>query len=81
MYEARLAQASLLKKVIDAIKDLVTDGNFECSNVGFQLQAMDNSHVSLVTMCLKADGFDHYRCDRPMNMGAHVHLVRTSRMC
>lgn len=65
-------QGNLLKKIVDSIKDLVSDANFDCSPTGFALQAMDNSHVSLVAMQLKADGFDHYRCDRPMSMGARA---------
>ena len=64
MFEARLVQGSLLKKVLEAIKDLVTDANFDCSPTGFSLQAMDSSHVALVALMLKADGFEHYRCDR-----------------
>lgn len=72
MFEARLVQGSLLKKIIDAVKDLVTDANFECNQTGFSLQAMDNSHVSLVAMQLRSDGFEHFRCDRPMNMGTLV---------
>lgn len=69
MFEARLVQGNLLKKVVDAIKDLVTDANFDCSGAGFNLQAMDNSHVSLVAMQLRADGFEHFRCDRNLSMG------------
>jgi DNA polymerase III sliding clamp (beta) subunit (PCNA family) len=69
MFEARLLQGNLLKKVVDAIKDLVTDANFDCSNSGFTLQAMDNSHVSLVSLTLREDGFAHFRCDRNMSMG------------
>lgn len=69
MFEARLVQGNLLKKVVDAIKDLVTDANFDCSGTGFNLQAMDNSHVSLVAMQLRADGFEHFRCDRNLSMG------------
>jgi hypothetical protein len=64
MFEARLTQGELLKKIIDSIKDLVTDANFDCSATGFGLQAMDSSHVSLVALLLRADGFEHYRCDR-----------------
>jgi proliferating cell nuclear antigen PCNA len=50
MFEARLVQGSLLKKVLESIKDLVTDANFDCSQNGFALQAMDSSHVSLVAL-------------------------------
>jgi proliferating cell nuclear antigen len=29
----------------------------------------DTSHVSLVALFLRASGFDHYRCDRSLNLG------------
>ena len=42
-----------MKKVVDAIKDLVTDVNLEVSDAGISLQAMDSSHVALVSLKLK----------------------------
>ena len=55
-----------------AIKELVTDANFECNEEGLKLQAMDNSHVALVAVTLQADGFVKYRCDRPMPLGVNL---------
>lgn len=72
MFEARLSQAGLLKKILDSIKDLVTDANFDCSSTGITLQAMDSSHVSLVSLLLRADGFEHYRCDRSLSLGINL---------
>lgn len=34
MFEARIVQGSLLKKILEAVKDLVGDCNFECSSSG-----------------------------------------------
>jgi proliferating cell nuclear antigen len=56
-------------QVIEAIKDLIEDANFDCNASGFSLQAMDSSHVSLVCLNLRADGFEHFRCDRTLSMG------------
>ncbi|CAG8115162.1 unnamed protein product, partial [Penicillium nalgiovense] len=70
--EARLEQASLLKRVVDAIKDLVQDCNFDCNDSGIALQAMDNSHVALVSMLLRAEGFSPYRCDRNIALGINL---------
>ncbi|GMH30570.1 hypothetical protein Nepgr_032413 [Nepenthes gracilis] len=72
MFELRLLQGSLLKKVIEAIKDLVVDANFDCSTTGFALQAMDSSHVALVSLLLRSEGFEHYRCDRSISMGMNI---------
>ncbi|CAF9935303.1 MAG: proliferating cell nuclear antigen [Alectoria fallacina] len=70
--EARLEQANLLKKVVDAIKDLVQDCNFDCNDSGVALQAMDNSHVALVSMMLKAESFSPFRCDRNIALGINL---------
>jgi proliferating cell nuclear antigen len=91
MLEAKLAEAGILKKLLDgdfhlcsliekhstwdrliAIKELVTDANFECNEEGINLQAMDNSHVALVAVLLEATGFKRYRCDRPMPLGVNL---------
>ncbi|EGF76558.1 hypothetical protein BATDEDRAFT_92516 [Batrachochytrium dendrobatidis JAM81] len=69
MLEARLQHASTLKKLLDAVKELVTDANFECNETGIALQAMDTSHISLVTLLLRSSGFEHYRCDRNSSLG------------
>ena len=94
MFEARLVQGNLLKKVIhdafiegtiyfkvlphlksillilstyhwyqvlESLKDLLTEATWDCADTGIQLQAMDNSHVSLVSVNLRADGFDKFR--------------------
>ncbi|EIW69315.1 proliferating cell nuclear antigen (pcna) [Tremella mesenterica] len=72
MLEARVKQASVLKKLLDAIKELVTDGNLDCTDEGIALQAMDNSHVALVSLKLVADQFESYRCDRNMPLGVNL---------
>jgi len=69
MFEAKVANASLLKKIVEALKDLVTDTNFDCNPNGMGLQAMDSSHVSLVSMHLNPEGFTEYRCDRVLQLG------------
>ncbi|KAJ8976376.1 hypothetical protein NQ317_003230 [Molorchus minor] len=72
MFEARLVSSAMFKKILDAIKDLLNEASFDCSESGIQLQAMDNSHVSLVSLTLKSDGFDKYRCDRNLTMGMNL---------
>ena len=78
MFEAKLAKAGILKKIMDAIKDLVNESNFECSAEGISLQAMDNSHVALVSLLLKSDGFEHYRCDKTLSLG--INLANLSKI-
>lgn len=81
MLELRLVQGSLLKKVLEAIRELVNDANFDCSASGFSLQAMDSSHVALVALLLRSEGFEHYRCDRNMSMGMNLNNVAKMLRC
>jgi len=69
MFEARLPQANLLKNIVDALKDLVTEATLDCSKRGISMQAMDSSHISLCELFLKSTGFEEFRCDRDMAMG------------
>jgi len=81
MFEARLTQASLLKKILDAIKDLVTDANFDCNSTGISLQAMDSSHVSLVSMLMLKDGFENYRADKNLPLGINLASMSKILQC
>lgn len=72
MFEARLLKSGQLKKILEAIKELLKEATFDCSDSGIQLQAMDDAHVSLVSMCLKSSGFDKFRCDRNLSMGINL---------
>jgi DNA polymerase III sliding clamp (beta) subunit (PCNA family) len=81
MLELRLVQGSLLKKVLESIKDLVNDANFDCSATGFSLQAMDSSHVALVALLLRSEGFEHYRCDRNMSVGMNLNNMAKMLKC
>jgi len=81
MFEARLNPAGLLKKILDSIKDLVTDANFDCSTSGISLQAMDSSHVSLVSLLIRQDGFEHFRADRELSLGINLSSMSKILKC
>ena len=38
MFEARLVQGSLFKKIIESIRELVVDANLDCSETGITMQ-------------------------------------------
>lgn len=60
MFEARLNDGGFFKKIIDAVKDLVSDVNIQITDEGLSIQAMDSSQVALVTMYLAKAQFDKY---------------------
>eukprot|EP00929_Paragymnodinium_shiwhaense_P079401 TRINITY_DN4132_c0_g2_i1.p1 TRINITY_DN4132_c0_g2~~TRINITY_DN4132_c0_g2_i1.p1 ORF type:complete len:287 (-),score=87.46 TRINITY_DN4132_c0_g2_i1:248-1027(-) len=80
--EAQLQQAVLLKKVVDAMKDLCKDVNFDCSEKGLQVQSMDSSHVALVSLLLRESAFTDFKCDRPTSLGMNVEsLSKIFKIC
>jgi proliferating cell nuclear antigen len=80
--EALLQQSMLLKKVVDAMKDLCKDVNFDCSEKGIQVQSMDSSHVALVALMLRESAFSEFKCDRPASLGMNVEaLTKVLKMC
>eukprot|EP00727_Mastigamoeba_balamuthi_P004408 m51a1_g13966 Proliferating cell nuclear antigen (260) ;mRNA; f:971626-972815 len=72
MFEAKLQKASLLKRILESVKELVVEVNFDCGTDGMQLQAMDTSHVALISLFLKAEGFESFRCDRNTILGINM---------
>mmetsp|Transcript_1805 Transcript_1805/g.4606 ORF Transcript_1805/g.4606 Transcript_1805/m.4606 type:complete len:260 (+) Transcript_1805:2250-3029(+) len=72
MLEARFSQSGQLKKIIESVKDIVTDANLDCSPLGLSLQAMDSSHVSLVSLFLESEGFEYFHCDKAVTLGINL---------
>ena len=42
---------------------------------------MDSSHVSLITLCLRKEGFSHYRCDQTITMGLKMSSIAKILKC
>ncbi|KAK1267621.1 Proliferating cell nuclear antigen [Acorus gramineus] len=63
------------------MRELVVDANLDCSSTGVSLQAMDSSHVALVALMLRSEGFDHFRCDRSVSMGMNLANVSKLLRC
>ncbi|XP_038061632.1 proliferating cell nuclear antigen-like [Patiria miniata] len=83
MFEAKMLQSSVLKKIIESLKDLFADANFDCSSSGITLQDMDSSHVALCYLKLRSDeeGFEDYRCDRNITLGVNLGLMSKILKC
>ena len=48
---------------------LQTEANFDCTSNGISLQAMDSSHVSLVALFMRSEGFETFTCQRNVSLG------------
>lgn len=53
----------ILKDLVDICKDIVSEINLEIQNEGIIMQAMDMSHVSLISFFIHKDDFSLYNVD------------------
>lgn len=72
MLEGKFSNATLIKKVVEAIKDSVKKCNFNCSEHGITVQAVDDSRVLLVSLLIAVSAFEEYRCDREITLGVDL---------
>jgi proliferating cell nuclear antigen len=72
MFEMRMLAGRTFQLIIESIKELITDGNFQCSNEEMSIQCLDSSHVALVNLVLTQDNFEHYRCDKSCMLGVNM---------
>ncbi|OUU49664.1 MAG: proliferating cell nuclear antigen (pcna) [Candidatus Puniceispirillum sp. TMED52] len=80
MFEARMSDGLLLKKIIDSMS-WITETNFDCTDGGVAVQAMDANHVALASLVLHRGGFQHYRCDRPLTLGVNIASIGKILKC
>ena len=79
--EARLSAPQTLRKVLDALKELVDEANLECNESGLSLQAMDSSHCALVSMNLNSKSFDKFKCDDNETLGVNLVSIQKILKC
>jgi len=79
---AKLTTAGTLRLIIDAVKDLVKEVNFDVNETGMQVQCMDSSNVGMVHLMMRESAFEEFECDKPFTMGVNVEsLFKVLRMC
>ncbi len=72
MLEIRTVQASAIKTMVEALKDLLTDTRIEFDITGMKVVAMDNAHIVLVHLKLDANRFEHFHCSRRLDIGVNM---------
>ncbi|KAK1226652.1 proliferating cell nuclear antigen [Marasmius sp. AFHP31] len=72
MFEAKLSESSVFKKIFEIVKDVVNDSNISCEEDGIRMQSMDSTHSALLCMHLKPKFFRRFRCDRAVTLGLSI---------
>jgi proliferating cell nuclear antigen len=75
--EIKTVQASAFRILVEALKEILTDANFECDETGIKMIAMDSSRTVLVHLKLHADKFESYVCKEKKVLGiSMINLFR-----
>jgi proliferating cell nuclear antigen len=61
--EIKTVQVQIIKHMITAIKDILTDTTIKFTKEGMKLINFDKTHTTLVDLMLYSDKFESYRCD------------------
>merc|ERR1712184_134627 len=69
------------KKTMVALKDLIKEAVWDVSAQGLSLQSMDSSHVSLVQVTLRTEGFETFRCDKNLALGVNMDTMGKPMKC
>jgi proliferating cell nuclear antigen len=80
--EARFESPVTFRKILDALRELVEEVNIDCNESGLSLQAMDASHVALVSMQLDSShGFDRFSCSSNLTLGVNLASIQKILKC
>jgi proliferating cell nuclear antigen len=80
--KAVLAKPTALKDLIDAMKDLVKDVNFDVNESGLQVQCTDSSNVGLVHLKMHEAAFESFKCTKAMTIGVNAEsFAKILKLC
>ena len=70
--EIKTVQSAAFRVLTEALKEILTDANFEIDSTGIKVMAMDSSHTVLVHLKLSAENFEHYYCESKKILGINM---------
>lgn len=80
--KASLQSKTILSNVVEGMRDLVKEVNFDFNESGVQVQCMDSSNVGMVHLLMKESAFDEYVCSEAVTLGINVEaLAKVLKMC
>lgn len=72
MAEATFETAKTWKRILEAIQEMANEILFDWNGDGITMNQMDSSHVAVIMMELRKDGFACYRCKRGISTGVNI---------
>jgi len=71
-FELQTVQVSVIKGLVEALKEIITETNAELSPTGLRIVATDPSVTILIHMFLEAEKFEKYVCNETIVIGINI---------
>jgi len=68
----KTVQSGAVRILIEALKEILTDGNFIFDSSGVKLMAMDSTHTILIHMKLESSNFEFFYCPKKVTVGINM---------
>lgn len=72
MFEVVFDNAKVFKDCVDALVTLIDEGEFDITNEGIKLRAMDPSQIAMVDFVLPKAAFEKYSVENEMKIGLNL---------
>lgn len=72
IFEMKTVQAIPIKTLLEALKEILVDCNFQITNEGLKIVALDEAKQVLVHLRLFADRFEFFHCEEPTIIGVNL---------
>lgn len=80
MIEITFNRAEELKKLVDAMKEIVAEVSIVCNEDGIRVIALDPTSVAMVHLRMNSSELAHYRCDSKDDVELGVQLATLQKM-
>ena len=72
IFNIKTVQSGAFRILIEALKEILTDGNITFDENGIKLMAMDSTHSVLIHLKLEAQNFEYFRCFKKITIGVNM---------
>jgi proliferating cell nuclear antigen len=72
LFEIKTIQSSVIKTLIEALKEILTEANLEFDSTGIRIMTMDPTHTVIVYLRLYAERFTEYFCPSKHILGINM---------
>ena len=72
IFNIKTVQSGAIRILIEALKEILTDGNIIIEKNGIKLIAMDPTHSVLIHLKLEAENFEYFHCSNKIIIGLNM---------